>query len=199
VERAYLTRHGESELSLAGLTNGDPGVPCALTPAGREEARRLGELLAGTQIDLCAVSKFERALETAELALAGRETPRLVLAELNDIGVGEFEGHTIEDYRDWARSHEPGEPAPGGGESRVDAVRRYVEAYRTILARPEPAILVVAHALTVRYFLDAAEGRVPAPRVEIVPYAEPFPLTAAQLTGAVELLSAWTLAPAWRR
>ncbi len=199
MERAYLTRHGESELSLAGLTNGDPGVPCALTPAGREEARRLGDLLADTPVDLCVVSEFERAQETADLALAGRETPRLVLAELNDIGVGEFEGHTIEDYRDWARSHEPGEPAPDGGESRVDAVRRYVEAYRTILARPEPAILVVAHALTVRYFLDAAEGRVPAPRVEIVPYAEPFPLTASQLTEAVELLSAWTLAPAWRR
>jgi broad specificity phosphatase PhoE len=198
VERAYLTRHGESELSLAGLTNGDPGIPCALTPAGREEARGLGELLADTQIDLCAVSEFERAQETADLALAGRETPRLVLAELNDIGVGEFEGHTIEEYRDWARSHEPDDPAPGGGESRADVVRRYVEAYRTILARPEPAILVVAHALTVRYFLDAAEGQVPAPRVEIVPYAEPFPLTAAELTEAVDLLSAWTLAPAWR-
>jgi len=199
VERAYLARHGESEFSVRGLTNGDPAIVCDLTEAGRAEARRLGELLADAPLDLCAVSEFQRARETADLALAGRETPRLILAGLNDIGVGDFEGHTIEEYRGWARSHEPGDPAPGGGESRVEAVRRYVEAYRTLLARPEPAILVVAHALTVRYVLDAVAGRVPAPRVEIVPYAEPFAVTAADLTAALELLTAWTLAPVWRR
>jgi broad specificity phosphatase PhoE len=199
VERAYLTRHGESELSFARLTNGDPAVPCALTETGRAEARHLGELLAGTAIDLCAVSEFERVQETADLALAGRDVPRLVLPGLNDIEVGEFEGGSIDDYRLWARSHGPDDVPPGDGESRAGLIRRYVEAYRTILARPEATILVVGHALTVRYVLDAAEGQVPAPRVETVPYAEPFTLSAAELSEALELLDAWTLAPVWRR
>jgi broad specificity phosphatase PhoE len=198
VERAYLARHGESELSLAKLTNGDPAVPCALTEAGRAEARHLGELLAGTTIDLCAVSEFERVQETADLALEGREVPRLVLPGLNDIGVGAFEGRSIDEYRDWARSHGPDDLPPGEGESRAGVIRRYVEAYRTLLARPERTILVVAHALTVRYVLDAAAGRPPARKVEWVPYAEPFPLTAAQLSEALERLGAWTLAPSWQ-
>jgi broad specificity phosphatase PhoE len=199
VERAYLVRHGESEFSVRGLTNGDPSVGGGLTETGRMEARQLGEALADTPLDLCAVSEFARARETAELALAGREVPRLVLGGLNDIAVGAFEGDSIEEYRGWARSHEPTEPPPGGGESRVGVVSRYVEAYRTLLRRAEPSILVVAHALTVRYVVDAARGLVPAPRVETVPYAEPFALTAAELSRALDLLAAWTRAPVWRR
>ena len=31
-------RHGESEFSVRGLTNGDPRVECPLTEAGREQA-----------------------------------------------------------------------------------------------------------------------------------------------------------------
>lgn len=199
MERAHLARHGESEFSSRGLANGDPAEMGGLTETGRVEARRLGAVLADTPLDLCAVSEFQRVQETADLALEGREVPRLLLAELNDIDVGGFEGHTIEEYRDWAQSHEPGDVPPGDGESRVQAVSRYVAAYRTLLARPERSILVVAHALTVRYILDAVDGRVPAPRVEIVPYAEPFTVETAELSEALELLDAWTLAPVWRR
>lgn len=197
MERAFLTRHAESEFSVAGLTNGDPAVVCGLTAAGRAEAQRLGELLAGTPVDLCVVSEFQRTRETAELALDGRDVPRLVLPGLNDIRFGEFERRPLTEYRAWAREHGPEEHAPGGGESRAETVGRYVEAYRTVLARPEPAILLVAHGLTVRYVLDAAAGRTPAPAVEPIPYAEPFPLTANELSEAVELLAAWTLAPSW--
>jgi len=199
VERAYLARHGESVFSLRGLTNGDPAVAGGLTDTGREEARRLGMLLADTPLDLCALSDFQRVRETADLTLEGRNVPRLVLPGLNDIVVGGFEGHSIEEYRDWARSHEPGDIPRGEGESRVQVVTRYVAAYRTLLARPEPSILVVAHALTVRYILDAVDRLVPAPRVELVPYAEPFAVGAAELGEALELLDAWTLAPVWRR
>ena len=121
-----------------------------------------------------------------------------VLPGLNDIKVGSYEGHSIDDYRGWARSHGPDEEPPGGGESRAGVIRRYIEAYRTILARPEPTILVVAHALTVRYVLDAIAGGPPARAVEWVPYAEPFPVTAVELSGALERLDAWTLAPSWQ-
>jgi broad specificity phosphatase PhoE len=198
VERAILARHGESELSFAKLTNGDPAAPCALTEAGRAEARHLGALLADTAIDLCTVSEFERVQETADVALEGRDVPQLVLPGLNDIRVGDFEGGSIDDYRAWARSHGPDDRPPGDGESRADVIRRYVEAYGTILARPAPTILVVGHALTVRYVLDAVAGRPPTRKVEWVPYAEPFPLTAAELSEAVERLAAWTLAPSWQ-
>ena len=197
MERAILARHGESELSCRGLTNGDPRVACPLTARGREEAGRLGELLATEPIDLCVTSEFERTRETADLALEGRSVPRLVLPGLNDIRFGEFEGRALTDYRTWAHEHTPADEAPGGGESRVETIRRYVDAYRTILDRPERTILVVAHGLPVRYVLDAVAGTTPVAKARQVPYAEPFPVSAAQLTAALEHLEAWLLEPAW--
>jgi len=196
VRLALLTRHAESEFSVRGLTNGDPEIEVALTEIGREQARRLGEQLAGTEIDLCIVSEFQRAQETADVALAGCDVPRLVLPELNDIRFGEFEGRLLADYRAWARAHGPEDEVPEG-ESRAESVRRYVSAFREIAARPEPTILVVAHSLPIRYVLNAAAGGLPEPAMQQVPYAEAFPLTEAELTRAVERLEQWLLAPAW--
>jgi broad specificity phosphatase PhoE len=197
VDAIILARHGESELSLVGRTNGDPGTPCALTEAGREQARRLSQLLEGDDLGLCVTSEFQRAQETADLALEEREVPRLVLPELNDIRFGDFEGRALTEYRAWAHAHGPEEAAPGGGDSRAETVRRYIRGYRTILARPEETILVVAHGLPVRYVLDALVGGNPAAAVERVPYAEPFRLTGEELMAAVERLEAWATSPAW--
>jgi broad specificity phosphatase PhoE len=199
MDAIILARHGESELSVVGRTNGDPGMACALTETGREQARRLGRLLRGDELGLCVVSEFQRAQETADLALEGRGVPRLVLPELNDIRFGDFEGRALTEYRAWAHAHAPEEPAPGGGDSRAETVRRYVRGYRTILARPEETVLVVAHGLPVRYVLDALASRNPAAAVEQVPYAEPFRVDAAELSAAVERLAKWAAAPAWAR
>jgi broad specificity phosphatase PhoE len=196
VERVLLARHAESEFSVRGLTNGDPEIEVALTERGREQARLLGQSLAETELDLCAVSEFQRTQETADLALEGRDVPRIIVPELNDIRFGEFEGRLLADYRAWARAHGPEDVVPGG-ESRADSVRRFVTALRKLLGRPEPAILVVAHSLPIRYALNAAAGGSPKPAMEQVPYAEAFPLSAAELTQAVEHLEMWALAPAW--
>ena len=196
MERVVLARHGESERSVDGLTNGDPTVLVALTATGREEARRLGLELAGDPIDLCVTSEFERAQETADLALAERHVPRLVLADLNDIRFGEFEGRPLTDYRAWAHAHGPEDVVPGG-DSRAQTVARYVHAYRTILGRPEETVLVVAHGLPVRYVLDAIDGRDPAAAIAQVPYAEPFRLSAQGLETAVRRLESWVGSPSW--
>jgi broad specificity phosphatase PhoE len=78
VDEVILARHGESALSVVGRTNGDPATACALTDTGRKEARRLGELLASSRVDLCVVSEFQRARETADIAIAGRHDPSIV-------------------------------------------------------------------------------------------------------------------------
>jgi len=199
MDEVILARHGESQLSVVGTVNGDPAVACALTETGEEQARRLGSLLAGVQLDLCVTSEFERTLQTADIALAGRDLPRLVLAELNDVRFGRFEGGTLANYREWAAANEPTIEAPGGGESRGGTVARYVNAYRIILARPERTVLVVAHGLPIRYVLNAAAGGLPKPAMQQVPYAEAFPLSVAELAEAVERLETWSLAPAWSR
>jgi broad specificity phosphatase PhoE len=198
MERVLLIRHGESQASVGGLTSGDPLHEVALTELGRTQARALGERLASTRIDLCAVSEFLRARETADLALAGRDVPRVVMPELNDIRFGEFEGGQLAAYRAWARAHGPEDVVPGGGESRAETVRRYAAGFRQLLAWPEGMILVVAHSLPIRYALDAAEEKVPRPAVDQIPYAEPFELDESALRRAAEVLERWCDAPSWQ-
>jgi broad specificity phosphatase PhoE len=198
MERILLARHAESEYSVRGAMNGDPAVAVALTPAGEEQARRLGDLLAHEPIGLCATSEFARTRATADVALAGRDVPRLVLPELNDIRVGSFEGGLLADYREWAHAHGPEEEPPSGGESRAATVRRYVRAYRMLLARAERTSLVVAHGLPIRYVLNARDGIEPKAALDQVPYAEPFALSATELDAAVAVLERWAAAPAWR-
>ena len=96
MRRAILARHGESEYSAYGRLNGDITVAVGLTARGREEARRLGEDLRGEQLDLCVTSEFQRARETADIALEGRDVARLVDPRLNDPLIGRYEGSGLE-------------------------------------------------------------------------------------------------------
>ncbi len=58
MQRLILARHAESVCNVRGVLNGDPSVPGGLTERGREQARRLGENLAGVPIDLCVTTEF---------------------------------------------------------------------------------------------------------------------------------------------
>jgi broad specificity phosphatase PhoE len=192
-----LARHGESEFSARGLLNGHVGVAGGLTPLGRDESRRLGEALRHEPIDLCVTSQFQRARETADEALRGRDLPRLVLAELNDPLYGRFEGRGLEEYRAWASSAPSSAVPEPGGESRLAIVERYVRAFRKLLDRPEQTILVVAHSLPVAYALGAREGKEPGVRVPLAEHATPYPFTAEELERATALLERWTANPTW--
>jgi broad specificity phosphatase PhoE len=197
MESVILARHGESEYSVRAALNGDPGIACGLTEAGEEQARALGEELARTDIDLCVTSAFERVRRTADLALVGRDVPRIIVAELGDPDYGPFEGGSIEEYRTWASSA-PSSAAPnGGGESRLAIVGRYVHALRTVLARPESSVLVVAHSLPLAYVLGALAGDPPAARMPLVEYAHAYRLTAGDLAVAISVLEEWCASPAW--
>jgi len=192
-----LARHAESQFSLRGAMNGDPAIACPLTADGKEQARRLGDALRDTPIDLCVVTEFERTRQTADLALTGRDVPRLVVPELNDIHVGDFEGGLLEAYRAWARERSPLDVPPGGGESRADAARRYARGFRIVLARPEETVLVVAHGLPIRYLLMAAGGAQPRAVIENLEYATPYRLSSDDVENAVEHLERWASQPAW--
>jgi broad specificity phosphatase PhoE len=152
-----ISRHGESTLNLERRVNGDPAVPVTLTDKGRAEATLLGQQLAHLPIDLCVHTRFSRTLETAEIALAGRDVPFLEEPLLDDVKIGELEGKTLDDYRDWKAEHTRADSFPGG-ESLDDAARRYAGGYRHVLERPEERILVVTHEIPLRYAINAADG-----------------------------------------
>ena len=171
MERALLVRHGESVFSARGLATGRVDVRCPLSARGAAQARALAEDIASEAIDLCATSELERTRETADIALADRAVPRIVLRELNDPLYGRYEGGPLDDYIAWALANGSAAEPPGGGEPRQTLVARYVAGFRGILERPERAILIVTHSLPIAYVLMALAGRDPAPRVRLVEYA----------------------------
>jgi broad specificity phosphatase PhoE len=197
MERALFVRHGESEFSAKALVNGDPSVACGLTELGRQQARQLGERLASETIGLCVVTEFPRTTETADLVLAGRDVPRLVVPELNDPFYGDFEGKALADYRAWAGTHGPEDAPPGGGEARLAIASRYVRGLRMLLERPESTLLVVCHSLPIAFALAAADGRGPRSKMPLITYAEPHVLYADDLAEAVERLEAWIRNPVY--
>lgn len=191
-----LARHAESVFSVDGRMNGDPRLRGALTPLGEQQARALGEALRDEPIDLYVVTQFERVTRTADIALEGRAVPRLVVPELNDINVGHFEGRTLESYLAWAATASPTE-IPPGGESRAQAAARIARGYRTVLAREEEHVLVVAHGMPIRYVLLAVAGDGPRPVLDRVDYATPYRLRRDELVEAVNDLERWAAAPSW--
>ena len=152
-----LARHGESVLNVEGRVNGDPEVPARLSERGRDEARLLGAEIANVEIDLCIHSRFERARETARIALDGREVPFAVEPLLDDIKIGELEGQSLADYRVVKRQLGRKQPFPGG-ESLDDAAQRYAVAFERLTGAGAGHALVVCHEIPVRYALNGAAG-----------------------------------------
>jgi broad specificity phosphatase PhoE len=197
MERALLVRHGESVFSARGLATGVVNVRCPLTERGLAQARALAENIAGEDIDLCVTSELERTRQTADIALAQRPVPRLVLPELNDPLYGRYEGGPLDSYLAWAFANDSAAEPPGGGERRQALVARYAAGFRTIVERPERTVLVITHSLPIAYVVMALAGQDPAPRVPLVEYAEIHTVSAPELAQAVARLEAWCAAPTW--
>jgi probable phosphoglycerate mutase len=197
MEILFLARHAAAGSNRDGLASCSiPGT--GLTPEGEEQAQALAEALSGEEIALGISSELRRTRETLALALAGREVPTVVIPEIDEIHFGSFDGGLLAEYRAWAAAHAPDLPAPGEGESRAQAAGRFARGLRRVLERPESTILLVGHALCIRYFLDAAEGLVPAPLMVPLEHAVPFRLTAADVARAAALLEEWSLDPVFR-
>lgn len=126
----YLARHGETEWSLSGQHTGLTDIP--LTPAGEEQARRLGERLGGRSFEKVFSSPLQRAVRTCELS--GYWGDAEILDELLEWNYGDYEGvRTAEIHRerpDWNLfSHGcPGGESPEEAGARADRAIARVRA-----------------------------------------------------------------------
>src|SRR5947209_12173794 len=152
-----VARHGQSLFNVEQVVNGVPTLGRGLSEQGIEEAERLAGQLAALPLDLVAVSPFPRALQTANIALAGREVPHLVDEDLGDVRIGKLEGRSLDAYRESPAHSNRKERFPGG-ESLDEAALRYAAAFGRLLTRNEQTTLVVCHEIPVRYAANAAGG-----------------------------------------
>ena len=88
--RLVLARHGETEWSRTGRHTGRTDIP--LTDLGREEARRLGNVLSRRSFSRAVSSPLARATETARLAGFGDRVE--IDDDLREWDYGSYEGRT---------------------------------------------------------------------------------------------------------
>ena len=169
-----LARHAESVLNYQHRINGDPSVPAPLTEHGREEAAQLGLQVRSLPLDVCLHTRFGRTVETAQIAMDGRDVPIVEEALFDDVDIGDLEGETIDEYHAWKRQHVRSDRFPGG-ESLIETALRYVEAYRQLRASPYRCALVVCHEIPIRYALNVVgdSDDLDGP-VHTIPNASPF-------------------------
>lgn len=156
--RAFvLVRHGQTDYNARHRLNGDPTVAVALDDVGRAQVEALRPRIDELPIDLAIHTRFPRTRETVDLLTAGRELPRYACAQLDDVALGEFEGSSAGEYRAWRLSH-PQDTRPAGGESRVDALVRYVAGFTRLVECRARMPLVVTHDIPIRFLANALTG-----------------------------------------
>ena len=191
-----LARHGQSLFNVDGVVNGDPLRDRGLSERGIEEAERLGAQISTIAVDVLVLSPFPRAVQTANIALARRNVPHEVDEDLGDIRLGELEGWSVADYREY-KCHGDRDLRFPGGESLNEAARRYAGAYERLLARSEGVTLVVCHEIPVRYAVNAANGSdgLDAPFHDIA-NAAPYVFDEGRLRRAAERMRELASSPA---
>jgi broad specificity phosphatase PhoE len=156
-----LARHGQTDWNRDRRFQGHADPP--LNEAGRDQARALGEQLAGVPLRAIYSSDLRRAAETASLVAGSMGLEPVALPELREIDVGEWSGLTfseIEDrYPEGVRRHRAGADGWEAGETHAAMQLRIVDAVRRIAAsHPDEHVLLVIHGGTMRALLAEAEG-----------------------------------------
>jgi 2,3-bisphosphoglycerate-dependent phosphoglycerate mutase len=136
-----IVRHGQSQWNLENRFTG--WVDVDLTPEGEAQAKRSGALIkaAGLNFDRAYTSVLQRAIRTADLALAEAGQLWIPLVKdwrLNERHYGALTGlnkeetakvHGAEQVHIWRRSYDiPPPPLPAGGEYDFGKDRRYAGA-----------------------------------------------------------------------
>jgi broad specificity phosphatase PhoE len=185
-----FARHAESAANAADVLSTSPSQPVALTAPGRAQARALGVQLAGLHIDLAVGTRLLRTQQTIALALQGRPVPTLTEPGFDEIRAGDLDGARIDAYRSWRDQHTAADRPPHG-ESTDDALRRYADALRRLLAREEQVTLVVIHEIALRSIAAAAAGSSPLAST-VVPHAVPYLFDEPAVRRAAASLAAGT-------
>lgn len=149
--RLLLARHGETSWNAQRRFQGSTDV--GLSERGRGQALGLRRGLCRFRLAAAYVSPMGRARETATIALGGAPPPLVVLEDLRELCLGEWEGHTVDEirrrhgdpYLAWLRA--PLDCPPPGGEPLPDVARRVVGALDRIAAAHPGGedVLVLAH------------------------------------------------------
>lgn len=158
--RYIAMRHGETENTVVSLLSSDP-TKNPLTQKGRDRVKARAEEFRAMKPTRIFASPVLRTRESAEILRQELGLPEDMLVfddRLRELGLGEFEERYLEDFLTWRSSHGY-DDAPEGGESYLEAKRRFGEFLYDIESRFEnETILIVTHGVGLESFSVLCEG-----------------------------------------
>ena len=176
--RIIAVRHGETAWNVDARIQGH--IDIALNERGRQQARKLGQALAGEAIGAVYSSDLGRAHETASAVASLAGIPVVTDRGLRERCFGMFEGKTFDEiHATWPdqahswRTRIPDWVPPEGGESLLQLRSRVGAVLHTLAARHAgDQILVVAHGGVLDALYRLATGQdVNSPRTWQLPNA----------------------------
>lgn len=144
----YLIRHGEITQSSPRRFVGQRDLP--LTERGRKQMRQVAESLAYRGLSRLFCSPLSRCVESAGIVGMALGLEPEVVPDLREIGLGVWEGLTVEEVRERfpghyeARGRDLAGFRPAGGESFADVQRRAWAAFEALSDFKSPQA-IVAH------------------------------------------------------
>ncbi|MFJ9818122.1 bifunctional RNase H/acid phosphatase [Streptomyces sp. NPDC101151] len=164
-----LLRHGETPLTPQKRFSGSGGTDPSLSDAGREQARRVAEALAGRgTIQAVVASPLARTRETAGVVAARLGLDVAIEEGLRETDFGAWEGLTFGEVRErhpddlntWLA--DPEAHPTGGGESFAEtAVRIEATRKKLVAAYAGRTVLLVTHVTPIKTMLRLALGAPP--------------------------------------
>lgn len=148
-----LLRHGLTDENMSGRISGQGPVP--LNARGQEQARLAAEVLAPLGIAHVFSSPLVRARQTADFLAERLHKPIVEIADLREVGYGDWEGKTFSEMRGHPVAHQvfndPINAVFPNGESLPEVQQRGVRVIEWVRgAYPQDVVAVVSHGDVIR-------------------------------------------------
>ncbi|WP_301898198.1 histidine phosphatase family protein [uncultured Holdemanella sp.] len=148
----YIIRHGETVFNRKGRIQGWCDSP--LTDLGVSQAKQLGKELKNILFDVCFCSTSERAIDTANYILGGRNVKIIPSKKLKEQSYGDFEAEkSVNIFKDGVSF--PDGYRFCGGENHSDVIERVMNELKKIASEyPNANVLVVCHGSAIKHIVN---------------------------------------------
>lgn len=165
--RLYIVRHGETDWNKARRIQGQVNIP--LNEFGKHLADETGKGLSDIPFAICISSPLERAVETAQIILRGRDVPIVTDERIQEMSFGIWEGGCCS-REGWDLPQEfykffddpEHYQAPEGGEDFYSVRNRLSEFLSELYGKEElkdKNILISTHGATLCGILNIVKGQ----------------------------------------
>ena len=153
----YIVRHGQTLFNIRKVLQGYCDSP--LTPLGIEQGKKRAELLKDQPFDAAYSSSSERAMDTCQFIIEGRNIPMFISKAFKEMNFGDKEGICAPEYFTPTSNVDYDTYfSQFGGETSKEVVDRFVNELKHIGQTTDyENVLVTAHGLCIRLVMYAID------------------------------------------